>query len=133
MVDAYIIDGGSVIEKFYVSGGQIAEPYFTFTDEFGNSIDHTEIQLRPGRSYIFETDSGFNVNHPFNIGTYIEESDAWAPLDYIQPPSIATIGGRIEFTVPEDFDPETENIGFYCNVHPGVMNGNLPATNEPEG
>ena len=97
---------------------------------FGNPVDFEDIQLRPGRSFVFEAANGFNINHPMSIGTY--QDGAWGPLDYVNGVPLAAVGDQIGFTLPEDFDADTNNIGFYCSIHLSVMNGSFTITEEPK-
>ena len=112
--------------EIFVSGGQLFEPYYTFSDSYGSIIDLDSFEFYSGQSYRFVGGQGFNP-HPFQIG-----SAPGTPSEYSVGGPLSSIVDELVLTIPTDFDPYTSSLYFYCTAHTS-MNGQLTVVaSEPE-
>ncbi len=96
-------------KNYQVSGGQGSPPYFTFTNQFGETPDFEVLTLHRGATYVFSA-SGVSESHPFMIGEHYGDLESslvtGAPLTGSE--------GNLSVSIPSNFEG---SLYYFCLNH----------------
>ena len=104
-------EADDVEATFAVSGGQHQAPFFTFTDQNGDTPDFSTLRLKKGKTYEFVA-SGISSGHTFMIGeSYGDTSSSLVVGNSL---NSYQNGAKLTLSIPEDFSGK---LYYFCTYH----------------
>ena len=113
--------------SFSVSGGQNDAPFFTFTDQNGETPDFSTLRLKRGKNYEFVA-SGISSGHTFMIGG--SYGDTSSPLVTGEALNSYQNGAKLILSIPENFSGK---LYYFCTYHTHMIQEILVGGSELDG